>query len=270
MSQNSIGSLSVGGVPRVVGVLAGDPREFPALAADARAQGADILEFRADFCFGQEPKTVLSLVRQVKQVGNLPILLTVRQFPEGGYFAGSERERLDFFRCLLPEVAAVDVELYAKEIRDEVIHLAHATQKLAIVSYHNFKHTPRVPKLREVIEDAIWFKADMVKIAVMATTEEDVKSLTRFTADFDGDILLTAISMGEAGTVSRVLNPFLGSCFTYGFIGNKPSTPGQIQVTDLRRLIDAFPSQRIANVQEAEELVHSAFEHCGYGACVPA
>ncbi len=270
MKPASLGPLSVGDVPRVVGVLAGDWKDFPLLAASAKEQGADLLEFRADFCWGQAPKAVLSLVRQVKRVSDLPILLTVRQFPEGGYFAGSENERLDMFRALLPEVVSVDVELYATAIRDKVIQLAHRENKLAIVSYHNFKHTPGFPKFSEVVEDALFFKADMLKIAVMARSEDDVKSVARFTSKFEADILLTSISMGEAGTISRILNPFLGSCLTYGFLGDKASTPGQIPVSQLRALIDLFPGQRIADVKEAEDLVHFAFQRCQDAPFVPA
>lgn len=263
MSIDFIGSsTSVGDVPRIVAVIAGATDQYPALAAKAKEGKADILEFRADFCHGMQPRAIKSLLLEVKRAAGLPVLLTIRQFPEGGYFTGSESERLDLFRSLLSEVDAVDVELYAKTIRDDLVSAAHKAGKLVVLSYHNFKHTPRLSKINEIVEDAIFFKGDMLKIAVTALAEDDVRMLSRFTAGFDREILLTTISMGEAGTVSRVLNPFLGSCFTFGFVGDSPTTPGQIEVSELRQLIDAFPGQRITDVQEAENLVHAAFEDC--------
>lgn len=265
MKIDFIGSTSVGDTPRIVAVIAGAPDQYPILAAKARESKADVLEFRADFCHGMQPKAIKSLLTEVKRIADLPVLLTIRQFPEGGYFAGSESERFNLFKSLLAEVDGVDVELYAKAIRDDLISAAHAAGKLVVLSYHNFKHTPRLSKMNEIVEDALSFKGDMVKIAVTALTENDVKMLSRFTAGFDRDILLTTISMGEAGIVSRVLNPFLGSCFTYGFVGDSPTTPGQIEVSQLRRLIDSFPGQRITDLQEAEDLVHSAFQTC----CAP-
>jgi 3-dehydroquinate dehydratase-1 len=265
MNIDFIGNVSIGDTPRIVAVIAGTIDQFTTLAAKAAEGKADILEFRADFCHGMELKAIKALLVDVKRIANLPILLTIRQFPEGGYFAGTEAERLDLFKGLLSEVDAVDIELYAKAIRDELITAAHAAGKFVVLSYHNFKHTPRLSKINEIVEDAMCFNGDIVKIAVMALNENDVNILSRFTATFDKNILLTTISMGEAGTVSRVLNPFLGSCFTYGFVGEAPTTPGQIEVNQLRRLIDAFPGQRITDVQEAEDLVHTAFNGC----CMP-
>jgi 3-dehydroquinate dehydratase-1 len=265
MKFNFIDSTSVGDIPRIVAVIAGNVDNFSNLAQKAKEEGADILEFRADFCTDQNADEILSILRSLKAETGLPILLTIRQFSEGGYFKGSgnfigsEAERRSLYECLLPEVDAIDVEVYAKEILDELVATAHELGKFVVLSYHNFKHTPNATKLNEIVDDAISFNADMVKIAVASSSEEDVNSLSRFTASFNKNILLTTISMGEIGVVSRILNPFLGSCFTYGFIGEEPTTPGQIRVSQLRQLIDAFRGQRIFDLNEAEKLLHSAF-----------
>lgn len=256
--NTTMGSLSIGDVPRVVAVIAGNPDRFCDLAQSAKDEGADILEFRADFCYGQSQSETVHLLKEAKRSTGLPVLLTIRQFPEGGYFAGSEPERLNLFKLLMPHVEAIDVELYAAQIRDQIVQLAHNVGKLVVLSYHNFKHTPRLSKIKEIAEDALFFKADMVKISVTALDERDVKLISGFTSGFKEDILLTTISMGEVGTVSRVLNPFLGSCFTYGFVGEAPTTPGQISVRSLRRLIDEFAGQQVADVNEMENLIHSA------------
>lgn len=265
MNINFIGQTSVGDTPRVVAVIAGKVGDFPELAQKAKNEGAHILEFRADFCADQRPEEIRSLLQRIKAVAPLPVLLTIRQFAEGGYFKGSgnfwgsESERLSLFEYLLPEVDGVDVELYAKEIRSKVVQRARSLNKFVVLSYHNFKHTPNLNKIDEIVEDAMSFGAHMVKIAVAAANEEDVTFLSRFTASFDRDILLTTISMGEVGVVSRVLNPFLGSCFTYGFVGQEPTTPGQVQVGLLRQLVDEFPGQRLTDLNEAQKLLNSAF-----------
>ncbi|HEY1791267.1 MAG TPA: type I 3-dehydroquinate dehydratase [Verrucomicrobiae bacterium] len=265
MKTHFLGQTSVGDTPRVVAVIAGKVSDFPDLAQKAKVEGADILEFRADFCTDERPEEIRSLLRKIKTVAPLPILLTIRQFAEGGYFTGSESfwgsesRRLSLFEYLLPEVEAVDIELYAREIQPAVVQMARSLNKFVVLSYHNFKHTPDLKKIDEIVEDSMSFGAHMVKIAVAAASEEDVTSLSRFTASFKRDILLTTISMGEVGVVSRVLNPFLGSSFTYGFVGQEPTTPGQIQVGLLRQLIDEFPKQRITDLSEAERLLNSAF-----------
>jgi len=268
MNIHSIGSTTVGDTPRIVAVLCGDTAGCVKLAEAAKVEGADIIEFRADFCTNliADSKKVSALIKDIKEVSGLPILLTIRQFAEGGYFLGSghfdgsEVERLKIFTDLMPEVDAVDVEINAEEIRDDVLNLAKSSDKLAILSYHNFKHTPRYGKFQDLIEDAQLYGADMLKIAVMAITKDDVKTLSRFTIEHNKDMLLTSISMGEIGMSSRVINPFLGSCFTYGYVGEKATTSGQLRISDLRKFIDSFTGQRINSFQEAEKIMCAVSE----------
>lgn len=247
------GNVEVGFVPKVVAVIAGEPDEFVPLTQ--RAQGADVLELRADYCEG-DADAALGLVAKIRAVSKCPILLTIRRLTEGGYFFQDEAHRLSLFQKLIPRVDAVDVELYAMEIRDDVIKSAYKHHKPVVVSYHNFLRTPSRSKLEEVADDAVQAGANMLKIAVMAQSTADVRALQAFTTEFSRDILLTTISMGDMGAVSRILNPFLGSCFTYGFVG-EPTVPGQIHIQDLRRLIDLFPGERI-DLAQAQELLPAA------------
>lgn len=242
--------------PSIVAVIAGQSvSSCVDLARRAQTDGADILELRADFCDAQDPVGAEKLVARIKECVNLPILLTVRRFSEGGYFAGDEVDRLKLFKRLANYVDAADVELYATEIRNEVIDLFKSQGKLVLTSYHNFIRTPPVSKIDEIVEDAVSFDADMVKIALAARSEADVKFLTKYTAEFEREILLTTISMGDVGTISRILNPFLGSCFTYGCIG-EATTPGQIPVKELRGLMDEFSGMQIHRFEEVDSLLN--------------
>lgn len=248
-----IGELEIGIVPRVVAVIAGDPDECVDLARNS--QGADLLEFRADYC-REDHDSALKVIADIRTVSECPILLTIRRLSEGGYYFQDETNRLKLFQKLLPRVDAVDIELYAIEIRDEVIRSARKHGKPVVVSYHNFLRTPPLSKLEEIADDAVQCGANMLKIAVLAQSPENVRALQAFTGAFSRDLLLTTISMGDIGSVSRILNPFLGSCLTYGFVG-EATVPGQIHVRDLRHLIDLFPGERM-DLARAEEILSRA------------
>ncbi|RMG02225.1 MAG: type I 3-dehydroquinate dehydratase [Nitrospirae bacterium] len=47
------------------------------------------------------------------------------------------------------------------------------------------------------------------------------------------------MGMGEGALPSRVFFPMIGSLFSFGSIG-EPKAPGQIPVTELRRLMNRF------------------------------
>ena len=189
----------------------------------------------------------MAIIADIREHVTLPILLTIRRLSEGGYFFGEEVERLAYFKSLLPAVDAVDIELYdTQDIREQIIEHAHKQSKTVVLSYHNFRRTPSERRFSEIVEDAVTVGGDIVKIAVMAEKVEDVELLMKFTTDFNArEILLATMSMGDLGRVTRAVNPFLGSCLTYGYVGEVPTTPGQLPVRELRAVLDLFPGQRI-------------------------
>ncbi|MDD5675184.1 MAG: type I 3-dehydroquinate dehydratase, partial [Chitinivibrionales bacterium] len=74
-----------------------------------------------------------------------------------------------------------------------------------------------------------------------AKKPDDVTCLFEFTGQCAMPVV--ALSMGEYGTISRLLAPLFGSLFTYGYIGEAVA-PGQISIhqliQDLRRYYPAF------------------------------
>jgi 3-dehydroquinate dehydratase-1 len=82
-------------------------------------------------------------------------------------------------------------------------------------------------------------KVDMVKIAVMSRTMQDVISLltaSEMYEEWEESVPFIAISMGELGRISRYCGEKTGSGITFGALG-KESAPGQIPVDELRDLL---------------------------------
>jgi 3-dehydroquinate dehydratase len=87
-----------------------------------------------------------------------------------------------------------------------------------------------------------------------------VESLFRFTARYCGDIQLVTISMGRIGTISRVMNPLVGSCLTYGYVSSGTGVaPGMIPARELKNLLEKFSENKL-DIADAEEVMTGAIQ----------
>ncbi|MFC6088968.1 type I 3-dehydroquinate dehydratase [Saccharothrix lopnurensis] len=229
--MNTLRALIDTGVPLVA--VSFDDRGGERAAEEARAARVDVAEIRVDR-FGDTGAD--HVLRQVAAFRGLPALATIRSRAEGGFWQGSEQERLDLFRALTPHVDAVDVELSSRAVLAEVLATAREHDVLSVVSFHDFDRTPPLDDLRATVRDAREAGADLVKISTMARSRDDLKRLA--TVLLEGDDLIV-IGMGEVGTASRIFFPALGSKITYTFLGAAP-TSGQLDFEETVRLMRRF------------------------------
>lgn len=162
----------------------------------------------------------------------LPVVLTVRRKDEGGFRAWTDRERLGYYLDLLPGAAAVDLELRSLRALAQVA--ARRGKKPLVLSFHDFKGTPSLAKLRAVVAKGRDAGADVVKIAGMTETPGDV---ARLLALLEGsDKPLAVMGMGRLGRASRLLFAKAGSVLNYGWL-DRPQVPGQWSAADFRDLL---------------------------------
>ena len=159
----------------------------------------------------------------------IPTLLTMRTVSEGGKCALSPKDLVKVFQQALTVVSAVDVEAKSTLV-EEVSKLASDAGKLTLVSYHDFKETPPLEKLKQVIEKAREH-AGIVKISTMVKSLSDIKLLQSL-LDLETSVPLCVIGMGPIGTRTRTSFPTLGSALTYGYV-DIPSAPGQLPASSL-------------------------------------
>jgi 3-dehydroquinate dehydratase, type I len=182
--------------------------------------GTDILEIRVD-SFNQNIQSTCAYIAEIKKACSLPLIGTIREN------TGNSDKRLDYFKGIIPLVDAIDIELNSA-IVGQVI--AMAGDKTIIVSEHDFKRTPDIAQLKEIVDKATSLGGTIVKIAAFAHNQEDVVRLLRFIDQCEENIV--AFSMGEYGTISRVLSMLFGSLFSYGFITHA-NAPGQLSIEKL-------------------------------------
>lgn len=204
-------------------------------ARKAKSLGADMLELRIDDMRGAEraPGAIAGLVKKLGSV-KLPIIATIRTASEKGAPGGwkpADSERLDIFKSIIRLVDLVDIEGNSGKINRDVIKLAHKNNKLVIVSYHNFRTTPSNKSLRNTALKAYRLKADIIKLSVTPQKAQDVGRLMLFCESWK-KTPMAAVSMGEKGSISRIVGFVYGSCLTYGYV-KKANAPGQISVKEL-------------------------------------
>lgn len=225
MKTVRFGSLEIGKVPRVIGILS----SFEALQTfSGRSQDCDIVECRLDTIGHQHDW--LSHCQRIQASGT-PVILTVRHKSEGGSWTGSEQERAIILKSAPPHVSAIDIELKSHLFSQLSRYPAIAKTPL-IVSFHDFEKTPRYDDLQKIVHQAMP-QASVVKISTMVRTKADTDVLLKVLQQ-SSEVPLCIIGMGDLGSRTRADFPALGSCLTYGYL-DKPNAPGQLSA---RALVD--------------------------------
>ena len=200
----------------------------------AEKNGANLIEARIDLLKYKDTQKIVDFIKNIKDHTKLPIIATNRVKKEGGAFEGSESERISILTSVLEFVDAVDIELSADD-KNLVIDEAKKFKDKVIVSYHNFKKTPKKEKMLEMIGEMYDSGGDIAKLAVMPKKPKDVLLLAEIGIELDKPLIL--ISMGEMGKHTRIAPSFYGSSLTYGFAEGEVA-PGQFSVCDLKKILD--------------------------------
>src|SRR5215813_777781 len=224
---------------RICAVIAEETVAGARSAVERAAQVADLAELRLDYLKDFEFSSLGGL-RFLLDRKPLPVITTCRSIEEGG------NQRIDDdlrIRLLVEGVRDLADYCDIEEAHYErAANLAPDLSRL-IVSYHNFRETP---KDLDAIYDRLRSRPAAVhKVAVRANRVEDVipvfRQLDR--AEAAGKDLI-AISIGQAGAVTRILGPSRGGFLTYGSLDSRNTTAaGQLRCRDLR---DVYRLQRIS------------------------
>jgi 3-dehydroquinate dehydratase-1 len=234
MGRVAIGAVALGAVPRIV--AAGGERQIDALTV---AEGADLVELRADLFDDPRPADVTAALTRLR-TGGRPLILTVRAAAEGGR-ALDEARRRDLYLAGLPHADAIDIEIASKALVAEVVPKARAAGCTVILSAHTLDRTPPAAALLALVDRAEALGADVTKLAAHARDLDDLRTLLDVTLAARRRAIVT-LALGPAGPLSRVVLPAAGSLLTYGHVG-RATAPGQLPLEELagllRRLLPA-------------------------------
>lgn len=209
-----------------------DRKNVLKVAREAIKLGADLLELRIDVLLDPDPQKIIHLIEEI----NFPLIATNRMKEEGGYFRGSEDERIEILIETAEYVDYVDIELQTDEKnRSKVINASKST----IISYHNFQRTPPLKELLNIVKKEKEL-GTIAKFAVMPQNMQDTLNVLQVVNQSDNTI---GIAMGEMGRYTRVLAPLFGSPLTYAS-SDKGSAPGQLNINETKEIIDKLMTER--------------------------
>ena len=195
----------------IVSVMPRSLEEAQALDA-TRYLDADIIEWRADYL----PKEAILQVAPAifEKFAGRELVFTLRTRSEGGEIDLSPEEYIH----LIKEVAQfyqpdyIDFEYYSyKDVFEEMLDFPNL-----VLSYHNFQETPE--NMMEILSELTILNPKLVKVAVMAHTEQDVLDLMNYTRGFktlNPEQEYVTISMGKVGKVSRITADVTGSSWSF-------------------------------------------------------
>ncbi|CTN10697.1 type I 3-dehydroquinate dehydratase [Streptococcus pneumoniae] len=215
----------------IVSVMPRSLEEAQALDA-TRYLDADIIEWRADYL----PKEAILQVAPAifEKFAGRELVFTLRTRSEGGEIALSPEEYIH----LIKEVAQfyqpdyIDFEYYSyKDVFEEMLDFPNL-----VLSYHNFQETPE--NMMEILSELTILNPKLVKVAVMAHTEQDVLDLMNYTRGFktlNPEQEYVTISMGKVGKVSRITADVTGSSWSFASL-DEVSAPGQISLASMKKI----------------------------------
>lgn len=215
----------------IVSVMPRSLEEAQALDA-TRYLDADIIEWRADYL----PKEAILQVAPAifEKFAGRELVFTLRTRSEGGEIDLSPEEYIH----LIKEVAQfyqpdyIDFEYYSyKDVFEEMLDFPNL-----VLSYHNFQETPE--NMMEILSELTILNPKLVKVAVMAQTEQDVLDLMNYTRGFktlNPEQEYVTISMGKVGKVSRITADVTGSSWSFASL-DEVSAPGQISLASMKKI----------------------------------
>lgn len=182
----------------------------------------EYIELRLDLIDDINTHMAKELIGQVRHLTDKKIIITNRTKLEGGFFDGSEKQRIQILIDNAGLADIVDVELFTdKKLIQRVVDASNKT----IISYHNFSQTMDIDSLQKIIDEASKL-GDIAKIAVKPNSIDDTYVIIKLLLENDN---LIAISMDKMGTYTRIIAPIIGSPITYASVG-KESAPGQLDI----------------------------------------
>lgn len=232
------------GIPKICVPITGiTPEEIISQTEHLIQAGPDLAEWRADYFQGVEDhiKVKKMLVTISDKLGAIPLIFTFRTKKEGGERQISLENYVNLNK-MVSEIGyadLLDVELFqGREAIEPLIKTIHESGKMVIASNHHFEDTPTLDELLAILADMEQVGADLLKIAVMPKTDEDVLTLLTATSQMRKltSRPLITMSMSALGIPSRICGSYFGSQVTFASL-EQASAPGQLPLASMKELL---------------------------------
>jgi len=198
----------------------------------AALKKSDYIEIRLDFLKIEQVPIALEIIK--KDLNR--IVCTLRPKTEGGKFSGTEKERISIIKLIAEyNPFLLDIEYNTLKKNKELLKYLKTTKTKLLVSWHDFKKTPKSIELKNQINQMSKFSSNVKIVSTAKSTEDATRMLELYNKK--GKNNLISFAMGDAGRISRILCLYLGSPYTYVSLG-KTVAPGQFSVDEVNKIIN--------------------------------
>ena len=177
-------------------------------------------------------------IESLKEGIPVPVIFTIRSVREGGFFSGTEEQRLEILKLgIKSQVTFVDLELSIdKKSREKLMKLAKESNCKVIASIHETKTTPKAEDIVALIKDNST-QGDTVKFCSKVNNHQDALQIFEAANSLIGqDSSHSMMGLGNGGDWVRLHAPVLEQEIVYATMLNnfRLSDKGLINVRDLR------------------------------------
>ena len=198
----------------------------------AALKKSDYIEVRLDFLKKEQVPKVLEIIK--KDLNK--IVCTLRPKTEGGRFEGNEKERISIIKLISEyNPYLLDIEYNTLKKNKELVKYLKSTKTKLLVSWHDFKKTPKNTELQNKIKQMSKFSCNVKIVSTAKSTDDSTRMLGLYSKK--GKNNLISFAMGDAGKISRILCLYLGSPYTYVSLG-KAVAPGQFSIDEVNNIIN--------------------------------
>ena len=164
------------------------------------------------------------------------VVCTLRPKTEGGKFTGNEKERISIIKLIAEyNPFLLDIEFNTLNKNKELFKYLKSTKTQLLVSWHDFKKTPKNSELKNKIKQMSKFSINVKIVSTAKSTDDSTRMLELYSNK--GKNNLISFAMGDFGRISRILCLYLGSPYTYVSLG-KAIAPGQFSVDEVKKIIN--------------------------------
>ncbi len=215
----------------------------------------NIIELRFDYLSDVQKITkdlIINLINRIQP--KIPVICTLRDFSEGGQVKIDIDERIQILKLIIESKPVyVDIEINSVDtILSEIIPFASNNKVGLIFSYHDFEKTPSYIEASNILENFMK-KLKNEFLIDQKTIERSIFKLIFTAQSFENNFIplelckiksskklsLISFCMGDLGLFSRLLCIFSNSFLTYCSFEEK-TAPGQINISDLRKILNLF------------------------------
>lgn len=231
-----------------ISVMDSEKNEIIAEVKRLIENGAEMIEWVDAFSGVKSPNAVREVLYEVAPlIKDTIFVFTFRSKEQGGMCSLTSEKVYDLHQVAAESkvVDFIDVEYFYTEDADVEVYTLQKMGTKVITSHHDFHETPSSDVLFMLLEQMNHSNADIVKLAMMPNSTEDVLRLLTETNHFHKRYPkqpLITMAMGKLGVISRVAGETFGSCVTFG-AGKNASAPGQVEMTKLQQILDALSGE---------------------------